>query len=60
MDEETVTGPEMRSAALRDFCAATIAGRSTWTLALRAPRRYVWYKSANAEEPRRGPPDEVE
>jgi hypothetical protein len=59
VDEETVTRPEMKLAELR----AIIDRRYRWALDmdLGAPGsdRYVWYKSVNAEEPRRGPREEV-
>lgn len=55
VDEEYVTEPDMSIGRLRDIVRAEYA----WTFGLEldseASQRYVWYKSATAEEPRRGP-----
>ncbi|MBV7487075.1 hypothetical protein [Bordetella sp. BOR01] len=59
-DEEFTTVPDMTVAELRGLVAREYA----WTLSLdldsEVSRRYVWYKSATAEEPRRGPVAEIE
>jgi hypothetical protein len=59
VDEEMVTRPEMTVRDLR----ALLERDYRWALDIdmrpEAARRYVWYKSANAEEPRRGPHDEI-
>jgi hypothetical protein len=58
--EEMVMRPDMSLGELRDL----IHSQYRWALDidLNAPGadRYIWYKSENAEEPRRGPPEEVE
>lgn len=58
--EEMVMRPEMSTGQLRDL----LHSQYRWALDidLNAPGadRYIWYKSENAEEPRRGPPEEVE
>lgn len=60
VDEETATRPEMSAGRLRELLHA----RYRWALDidLSAPEsaKYVWYKSRNAEEPRRGPWSEVD
>jgi hypothetical protein len=58
VEEELATEPMMRVGALRDILHAEYA----WALAVDAAapsRNYVWYKSAAAEEPRRGPREEA-
>ncbi len=59
VSEELVTDPAMRCGALR----ALLEAEHGWALAIdmQAPgaRRFIWYKSATAEEPRRGPLEEV-
>ena len=58
VEEEMTTEPLMRVGALRDLLHAEYG----WALAMRTDdpaRRYVWYKSAAAEEPRRGPREEA-
>jgi hypothetical protein len=59
VSEEMEVRPAMTVSALRDILRREYA----WALALdlTAPGAYahVWYKSATAEEPRRGPKDEV-
>jgi hypothetical protein len=55
VDEEYVTEPDMSIGRLRDI----VRGEYDWTFGMEldseASQRYVWYKSATAEEPRRGP-----
>jgi len=59
VDEEFTTRPEMTLAQLGDI----LDGQYRWTqeLDLDGPgaQKWVWYKSATAEEPRRGPREEV-
>lgn len=59
VSEELSVDPAMTCGALR----ALLRAEHGWALAidLAAPgaRRYAWYKSATAEEPRRGPVDEL-
>ena len=59
VDEEMVTRPEMK---VRDL-SALLERDYRWALEIdmtpQSARRFVWYKSANAEEPRRGPHDEI-
>jgi hypothetical protein len=60
VSEEFVTRPEMRVARLREILREGYAWAFDVDLSDPASRRYVWYKSVNAEEPRRGPVEEVE
>ena len=55
VDEEYATEPEMSIGRLRDLLRAEYAWAFGMDLDSDASRRYVWYKSATAEEPRRGP-----
>lgn len=59
VDEETTTRPEMTIAHLRGLLDAQYRWALDMDLTAPDAQRYVWYKSANAEEPRRGPIDEV-
>jgi hypothetical protein len=60
VDEEQVARPEMPLRTLRELLHANYRWALDADLSTPASRRYVWYKSANAEEPRRGPWDEVD
>lgn len=60
VDEETVSRPHMKIARLRDILHSNYRWALEMDLANPESRRYVWYKSENAEEPRRGPWEEVE
>jgi len=60
VDEEFTTCPQMRVAELREILHTEYAWAFAFDMADAAARRHVWYKSENAEEPRRGPWDEVE
>lgn len=60
VDEETSTVPQMRVGELRELLRTQYEWALRIDLGAPAARRYVWYKSENAEEPRRGPWDEVE
>jgi hypothetical protein len=56
LDEELVGTPEMPVSRLRELLHSDYS----WAFDIdldTAQRRYVWYKSATAEEPRRGPQD---
>jgi hypothetical protein len=56
LDEELVGTPEMPVGRLRELLRSDYP----WAFDIdlnAAQRRYVWYKSATAEEPRRGPQD---
>jgi len=59
VDEETVTRPEMPMARLREILHRDYRWALDTDMLAPGARRYIWYKSANAEEPRRGPIDEV-
>jgi hypothetical protein len=59
VDEEMPGDPMMPVGRLRDILHADYAWALTTDTASAAAQRYVWYKSATAEEPRRGPRDEV-
>jgi hypothetical protein len=59
VDEETATRPEMPVAELRELLRAQYGWALDVDMNAPGAQRYVWYKSANAEEPRRGPVDEV-
>jgi hypothetical protein len=60
VDEEFTTKPAMPASALREILHTEYGWAFDMDLASLASRRYVWYKSENAEEPRRGPWEEVE
>jgi hypothetical protein len=53
-DEELVSRPEMSVARLREIIRADYAWAFSMELESEGSRRFIWYKSANAEEPRRG------
>jgi hypothetical protein len=59
LDEELATRPETPVSRLRE----TVRGEYRWAfeldLASEPSQRYIWYKSVNAEEPRRGPREEA-
>ncbi len=55
VDEEYGTEPDMSLGRLRDILHAEYAWAFKMDLDSEGSRRYVWYKSATAEEPRRGP-----
>jgi hypothetical protein len=59
VDEEMVTAPEMPLPRLREVLHANYRWALDWDLSAPESRRFVWYKSRNAEEPRRGPWEEV-
>ena len=59
VDEEYATEPDMAIGRLRDMLRAEYAWAFRMELDSEASRRYVWYKSATAEEPRRGPRTEA-
>lgn len=58
-DEEYTTEPQMSLGQLRDLLRSEYAWAFELELDSEASRRYVWYKSQTAEEPRRGPRDEA-
>ena len=60
LDEELTGRPEMTVAQLRDIIADEYGWVQRLDLVSEAARRYVWYKSRTAEEPRRGPREEIE
>jgi hypothetical protein len=60
VDEETITRPEVPLGALRELLHANYRWALDMDISTPESRRFVWYKSANAEEPRRGPSDEIE
>lgn len=59
LDEDLAGRPEMTIARLREILHADYAWAFDLDLASEESRRYVWYKSRTAEEPRRGPRAEV-
>jgi hypothetical protein len=59
LDEELVGRPEMSVTRLRELIAAHYGWAFRLDLTSEAASRYVWYKSVNAEEPRRGPRSEA-
>ncbi|MDI6025637.1 hypothetical protein QBK99_05390 [Corticibacterium sp. UT-5YL-CI-8] len=59
VDEELVGRPEMSVARLREIVRADYGWVFRLDLESEKSQRYVWYKSANAEEPRRGARSEV-
>ena len=59
VDEEMTTRPEMTIGALRALLRAQYRWALDIDMGAPGAQRYVWYKSANAEEPRRGPADEI-
>ena len=60
VSEEIATQPQMKAGMLRQILRDEYAWCFKMDLSAEASRRYVWYKSATAEEPRRGPREEVE
>jgi hypothetical protein len=59
VDENYGTQPEMSLGHLRDLLHAEYPWAFTMDLDSESSNRYVWYKSATAEEPRRGRRDEA-
>lgn len=55
IDEELTGRPEMAAGHLRDILHADYGWAFDLDLGSERSRRYVWYKSRTAEEPRRGP-----
>lgn len=60
VSEEMATEPQMKLGELRQILHDEYAWCFTMDLSTEASRRYIWYKSATAEEPRRGPREEVD
>jgi hypothetical protein len=58
-DEDYCTEPDMSLGRLRDLLRTEYGWAFDMELDSEASRKYVWYKSATAEEPRRGPRAEV-
>jgi hypothetical protein len=59
MDEEFTTDPAMSVGHLRDLLRDEYDWAFAMDLKSESSRRYVWYKSATAEEPRRGTREEA-
>ncbi|EIM26420.1 hypothetical protein U0023_25530 (plasmid) [Microvirga lotononidis] len=59
VDEEPTLRPEMTVRRLRDIVQNDYAWAFNLDLVSERSQRYVWYKSQTAEEPRRGPREEV-
>ena len=57
--EDMATAPAMRVAMLREIVRSEYAWALRTDLSAPGAARYIWYKSESAEEPRRGPPEEV-
>lgn len=55
VDQEYATEPDMGIGRLRELLHAEYAWAFKMDLASPESRKYVWYKSETAEEPRRGP-----
>ena len=60
VDEEFTTHPTTTAAELRGILHDEYGWAMIMDVDSPAARRHVWYKSENAEEPRRGPWEEVE
>lgn len=58
-DEEYDTEPEMSIAHLRDLIRAEYRWALEMDMSGKGAQRYIWYKSVTAEEPRRGPREEL-
>jgi hypothetical protein len=59
VDEDLVERPEMLVGRLREILRDDYRWAFDLELTSEASQRYVWYKSRTAEEPRRGPRDQV-
>jgi len=59
LDEELVGRPEMTVSRLREIVRTEYRWAFDLDLVSDSSRRYIWYKSVNAEEPRRGPREEI-
>ena len=59
IDEELTGRPEMPVGRLREILHADYRWAFDLDLTSERSRRYVWYKSRTAEEPRRGPREEI-
>lgn len=58
-DEEYDTEPEMSVAHLRDLIKAEYGWALEIDMSGEGAQKYIWYKSVTAEEPRRGPREEL-
>ena len=59
LDEELTHRPEMPVARLREIVRSEYRWAFELDLTSERSQRHIWYKSVNAEEPRRGPRDEA-
>ncbi|HSV84581.1 MAG TPA: hypothetical protein VLK85_35715 [Ramlibacter sp.] len=59
VDEEFTTEPDMAIGHLRDLLRTEYAWTFDCDLDAPGARKFTWYKSATAEEPRRGPREEA-
>lgn len=59
VDEEMEPRPDMSVAQLREIIETEYSWVADLDLTSERSRRYIWYKSVTAEEPRRGPREEV-
>jgi hypothetical protein len=59
VSEELQVQAGMHNAALRALLRREYAWALEWDMQAEGAYRHVWYKSATAEEPRRGPRDEA-
>ncbi|MBD3844455.1 hypothetical protein IED13_01995 [Bosea sp. SSUT16] len=59
IDEELTGRPEMRLGRLREIVRSDYRWAFDLDLTSERSQRYVWYKSRTAEEPRRGPREEI-
>ena len=59
IDEELAGRPEMRLGRLREIVRSDYRWAFDLDLTSERSQRYVWYKSRTAEEPRRGPREEI-
>lgn len=60
VDEEITGAPEMSVGHLRDIIHSQYGWAFGMDLSSDASRRFIWYKSRNAEEPRRGPRADID
>ena len=59
LDEELTDRPEMPVSRLREIVRSEYRWAFGLDLTSERSQRYIWYKSVNAEEPRRGPREEA-
>ena len=60
VNEEAIGAPEMSTCELQDLLRAEYAWAFEMDLDAPEARHFIWYKSRNAEEPRRGPRTDID